>query len=153
MAMPVRQTCPYKESECDEMLDKEYKFYLSFENSLCRDYVTEKIYNALRRQVIPIVYGGANYELFLPPRSYINAEEFESVEQLAMYLKYLSTHPKEYLRYFWWREHYKLGYFSPFCELCAQLHSVTNQQKTQTYRNIEQWWLGDSCRLTPRIKI
>ncbi|XP_037931601.1 alpha-(1,3)-fucosyltransferase C [Teleopsis dalmanni] len=35
-------SCPYKESECDEMLDKEYKFYLSFENSLCRDYVMRR---------------------------------------------------------------------------------------------------------------
>lgn len=34
---------------CFEMLKREYKFYLAFENSNCRDYITEKFFvNALR---------------------------------------------------------------------------------------------------------
>lgn len=36
------------ELECFEMLKKDYKFYLAFENSNCRDYITEKFFrNAL----------------------------------------------------------------------------------------------------------
>jgi glycoprotein 3-alpha-L-fucosyltransferase len=35
--------------DCFQMLRKEYKFYLAFENSNCRDYITEKLFvNALR---------------------------------------------------------------------------------------------------------
>lgn len=42
--------------QCFDMLDKEYKFYLAFENSNCRDYITEKLYsNALTRNILPIV--------------------------------------------------------------------------------------------------
>lgn len=38
-----------KSEDCFNMLDKYYKFYLSFENSNCADYVTEKFFaNALR---------------------------------------------------------------------------------------------------------
>ena len=36
-----KDTCPRtKTEECFEILDRDYKFYLSFENSNCRDYIT-----------------------------------------------------------------------------------------------------------------
>lgn len=42
--------CPrWNETACFEMLESDYKFYLSFENSRCRHYITEKLFlNALR---------------------------------------------------------------------------------------------------------
>jgi glycoprotein 3-alpha-L-fucosyltransferase len=37
-----------EEKKCFQMLSNDYKFYFSFENSNCRDYITEKFFwNAL----------------------------------------------------------------------------------------------------------
>lgn len=47
------------------MLEKDYKFYLAFENSNCRDYITEKAYsNALMRNILPIVVSVSRSILF-----------------------------------------------------------------------------------------
>ncbi|KAI8124089.1 alpha-(1,3)-fucosyltransferase C-like [Lucilia cuprina] len=146
------KSCQKGSADCDKMLDENYKFYFSFENSLCTDYITEKLYNILRRNIIPIVYGGANYERFLPPHSYINVEDYETPQDLVNYLMYLSDRPEEYMRYFWWRQYYDLKFYSPFCDLCKRLHQPNYFQKIQTYQNIEKWWLDGSCRFRSRIK-
>ncbi len=37
---------------------QDYKFYLAFENTYCRDYISEKFWNALKQDIVPIVMGG-----------------------------------------------------------------------------------------------
>lgn len=45
-------------NKCFEILNRDYKFYLAFENSNCKDYITEKFFvNALNRNILPIVMG------------------------------------------------------------------------------------------------
>lgn len=58
--------CPRSQkNSCFSFLEKDYFFYLSFENSFSDDYVTEKLLTALNHNVVPIVFGGANYSRFV----------------------------------------------------------------------------------------
>lgn len=54
--------CPrHRQSDCNAMLERDYYFYLAMENSLVKDYVTEKVLTALQHYAVPIVFGGADY--------------------------------------------------------------------------------------------
>ena len=74
--------CPEDQS-CHDYLAENYKFYLSFENSLCIDYVTEKLWSQLKRDILPITFSWISNTEMLPPHSYINAVDFGSVKELT----------------------------------------------------------------------
>lgn len=57
-----KKKCPKDRiEECMFLLKNDYYFYLAFENSVCEDYVTEKVLYPLNNYAVPIVYGGADY--------------------------------------------------------------------------------------------
>ena len=84
-----------------------FQFYLSLENSLCRDYVTEKFWKVLPYNVIPVVLNGADMTSIAPPHSYIDMNQFSSVQHLAEYMIKVSQDDKLFASYFWWRSFYK----------------------------------------------
>ncbi len=48
------------------IIGNEFKFYLSFENAFCKDYITEKFFIILRYNIIPIVMGSGIHEDYIP---------------------------------------------------------------------------------------
>jgi len=69
------------DNSCMDILRDKYKIYLSFENSLCRDYITEKSFKLYQSvfYTIPVTRGiGKQYSLYLPPKSYINTCNFNN---------------------------------------------------------------------------
>ncbi|XP_055585698.1 alpha-(1,3)-fucosyltransferase C-like [Uranotaenia lowii] len=144
--------CTRGSKRCSEMLNTDYWFYFSFENSLCRDYVTEKLFEPMASNIVPVVFGGSDYRRFAPPNSFIDVQDYESVEKLVEHLQYLVDNPREYVKYFWWKEHYRIAEGRPFCDLCKKLHYPSARERTQYYRNIMTWWFNEVCQKEARIK-
>ena len=140
--------CPRK--GCWEKINQKYKFYLAFENSLCVDYVTEKLYRTLKHgKMIPIVLGGANYTALLPEKSFINVADFKSPKDLSLYLKILDTDDTLYNEYFQWQYHYKASVASAYlCSLCAYL--LLNKSVQKVYPDMQQWYSSKSRCMKPR---
>uniref|UniRef100_A0A0P6J2W8 Fucosyltransferase n=1 Tax=Daphnia magna TaxID=35525 RepID=A0A0P6J2W8_9CRUS len=129
---------------CHEMLERDYKFYLSLENTLCEDYVTEKFFDQMRYHIIPIVFDlHGHHARMAPPHSYINAADYESVRDLADYLNLLDGNDTLYNEYFWWKKHYDThdnteAAKHSMCELCRMLHDPTKPEKI--YKDMTNWW-------------
>lgn len=131
--------------KCFEMLDRDYKFYLAFENSNCRDYITEKFFvNALNRNILPIVMGARpeDYELSAPYRSYIHVDEFASASELADYLHILDKDDQLYNSYFRWKGTGEFINTYYWCRVCAALHNVEALRIPRWYTDINDWWRG-----------
>ena len=128
------------EAGCMKMLETKYKFYLSFENSFCEDYVTEKFYKVLNYNMIPIVLGGGNYTKMAPKKSYIDAKDFKSIAHLAEYIKYLDKNDTAYAEYFEWKSYFQVleENGQAFCQLCAALNEP--EQESKSYTDLYQWW-------------
>ncbi|KAJ8033769.1 Glycoprotein 3-alpha-L-fucosyltransferase A [Holothuria leucospilota] len=98
--------CPRKEfSKCVKMF-KTYKFYLSIENSCCEGYITEKFWTALTHlETIPVVVGAPkkDYEQIVPKKSFIHADDFGSMKELAEYILKVSKSDEMYNSYFEWK--------------------------------------------------
>ena len=56
--------CP-KEVDCREMVGAKYKFYFAFENSNCKDYITEKFFQLLKYDTVMVVFGAGNYSRYV----------------------------------------------------------------------------------------
>jgi hypothetical protein len=145
-------SCPL--SNCFSTIEKQYKFYLAFENSYCNDYLTEKLYRTLALDIVPIVLGAANYSNIVPGDSVIDVRDLKSPRHLADYLKKLDKHDEAYLKYFKWKKYYTVNSGlktrpKGICKLCEILHSRQYNYKTDF--NPEDYWNGE--RLCKRGEI
>jgi glycoprotein 3-alpha-L-fucosyltransferase len=145
-------TCnKWSQADCLDMINRDYKFYLAFENSNSREYITEKLYhNALGYNnqdhlLVPIVLGARreDYQRLAPPGSFIHVEDFESAKHLAAFLKHLGNSHELYYAYFRWKTMGKFIDTKFMCRLCSMLHHSHKTRKTKVVSDIKAWWLNE----------
>lgn len=93
-----------KEANLRQMFSS-YRFSLSLEDSCCDDFITEIFWKSLDLGLVPIVVGASysQYARIAPPSSFIHVDQFESMEEMAVYLTYLMEHDEKYIRFHKWR--------------------------------------------------
>ncbi|CAK5123786.1 unnamed protein product [Meloidogyne enterolobii] len=126
-------------------------FYLAFENSVCRHYVTEKFWYPFRKLAVPVVLSRAALQgLNILGDSFIGADDFANAQELAKYLIEMSGNEKEYLRFFNWTRYYrKESVIEPseraICKLCELAHSKIKPGEL-TIPDIHNYWVkGGQC--------
>ena len=131
-------------SQCEHDYMSEFKFYLSFESTTCRDYITEKFYKSLYYGLIPIVYGPErnDYNHLVPKNSFIHVNDFDNdMNKLANYLQTIHENFTLYSRYHQWRKKYEVIIDGRaverirLCELCERL-SETRRDDVTYYKDI-----------------
>ncbi|XP_038061895.1 alpha-(1,3)-fucosyltransferase 11-like [Patiria miniata] len=100
--LPESLRDPVESMEAKEFHDfiARYKFHLAFENGICEDYITEKLIRPLHVGSVPIYRGSPSVKDWMPnDHSFILADNFDSPQKLAEFIKGLDKNDKEYLRY------------------------------------------------------
>ncbi|XP_023238969.1 glycoprotein 3-alpha-L-fucosyltransferase A-like [Centruroides sculpturatus] len=140
--------CPgHFTKDCEPM--KNYKFYLAFENSDCREYITEKLWwNAYHKNAVPVVMGAPkeDYVKLCPPNSFLHVDDFASPLELSKTLLYLSSNETAYNKLFEWKKEYRVsnehGYLgSPSLHVCRMCETLNNPKKIpKVYNKLEDFW-------------
>ncbi|KAH9252209.1 hypothetical protein BASA81_009801 [Batrachochytrium salamandrivorans] len=88
-----------------------FKFLLSFEDSVRPDYFTEKQYQGILANVLPVTWAAPHAEDFVPggAGSYLNALDFSTPRDLAAKMLALDGDDEAYLEYFAWRDRTELS--------------------------------------------
>ncbi|XP_068572834.1 4-galactosyl-N-acetylglucosaminide 3-alpha-L-fucosyltransferase 9-like [Cebidichthys violaceus] len=121
------------------------KFYLSFENSINKDYITEKLYNPLIMGSVPVTLGPPKqtYEEYAPADSFIHVDDFSSPQKLAERLLYLDQNNTEYMQFFNWRSMFKVqrALFgrTHACNICGY---IQNHKEYKVVDDLISWYWG-----------
>lgn len=136
-------TC--RDRSCLNRIIREYKFVLSFENTYYPNYVTEKLFDWFGRDVIQVVRGGGvDYSIYgIPSDTIIDADDFPSPKELALYLLSVGNDRAKYIGYLQRKNRYGtipmyIIQQMAYCNLCSKLNNVNKWRKS--YTNIAAWF-------------
>jgi galactoside 3-L-fucosyltransferase 11 len=105
--LPKELIDPVEHMVSPKFLDliSKYKFHLAFENALCDDYMTEKLFRVFHVGGVPVHLGSTKVRDWIPDKhSVITVDDFQSPKDLAEYLLQLDSNDEEYEKYLAYRK-------------------------------------------------
>ncbi|XP_025113815.1 alpha-(1,3)-fucosyltransferase C-like [Pomacea canaliculata] len=156
--------CPRNQDDaCFQTFSRDYKFYLGFENSLCKDYISEKFFRYLNLDTVLVARGSNDYKFHAPQNIFINTADFPTVKDLADHLLYLDKHPEEYIKILEAKDEYEVLFedyplrrddgrvffmhyqyeATAFCEMCRRLWNLDSYR--QTIPDAGKWFDKELC--------
>ena len=145
-----RYTCD-DNKDCKKQLSDSYKFYLAFENSLCKEYTTEKLFYLFQEDfnIIPMVRGASDTVSIVPSNTYISTSDFNTPKSLALYLSKVASNETLYLSFLKEKDRFGVRnitlYNYGMCSLCKQLN---NNYTRQTPLDINDWYTNQCVSVT-----
>ncbi|ELT93602.1 hypothetical protein CAPTEDRAFT_180697 [Capitella teleta] len=140
------------ESCIRDVINSTYKFYLSFENSLCREYHTEKLSRIFSLNTIPIVLGLADYANILPRGAYIDVRDYPSPKAMADYLHEIDQNDDLFNQYIirknshWCHLPDSITFA---CSVCRYLHEHRYERKS--VHDIARFWGNEERCMSPDL--
>lgn len=139
------------EMGCHVSLSSDHKFHLGFENSICKEYITEKVFfNFLdNNSMIYVARGAPNLQEFIPKNTVIHTSNFRNPKHLAQFLIKLGSNETEYTSYL--RETDKYYLFGnrktrAFCQMCELLNTYKERNYSGNGRNFNAWYRKGTCK-------
>lgn len=129
------QQIPWNDRNATESVLGRHKFYLSLENSCCRDYISGRFWRALEAGTVPIVVGASleDYNRVAPPNSFIHVDQFESLAAMLIHVTLTSNDDERYLQYFQWRKKGRIKVIGQGDQYVAPLKNETHCSILEKY--------------------
>ncbi|XP_053406190.1 glycoprotein 3-alpha-L-fucosyltransferase A-like isoform X2 [Mercenaria mercenaria] len=150
----------YVHDDCFNILNYSYRFYLAFENALCRGYTTEKFFENFNYDLLLVSRAGkinSSEAISMPEKVYIDSTDFKSIDELGKYLQRLALNDTEYARILRQKSQY---YFPGFqevyqralCTICERMNRLEHYRQQIT--DLRQWVMSDKpCTNSDDIEI
>ena len=94
----IGESSCYNPSELLEIFNQ-YKFIICFENSYAPGYITEKIFNCILADTVPIYSGSPIIHDFINPECFINIGENDDLDIAIRQISEINSDPDKYSKY------------------------------------------------------
>ena len=130
--------------DCFSILNSTYRYYLAFENMLCKEYITEKFYENYKYDIIQVSRAGDNKHrpIILDKNVYVSTANFKDAHDLGKYLRSLSLDKEKYANYLSEKDRYEAMPYvellkERMCEICMRLNKLEDYKKV--YKDVYSW--------------